>query len=400
MTVATVAALVWANWPGTRSYFSTWLSVAPWSSPVGLHLTVRDWVNEALMLAFFALIGLEIRREFTAGELRSARRALVPVVAALVGMAVPAVIYTAVVAGGVGARGWGIPMATDVAFALGALALIGGTTLRVRVFLMTLAVADDIASIVVLVVFYSHDTRLAWLAGALGALGALTVVWIARVRAGWLRVVLGAAAWWAMLHAGVEAAVIGVALGAFLPARRPARSELRATPAGSAARATSAGSAVRATSAGSAVRAKPSAASPTVRAWVHRLEPVVNMAVLPVFALANTGLSFAGSGLGSGASLRVFAAVVAARLIGKPLGITVATLVTMHVNPDVYQPPIVTRSLVGVGAVASIGFTVPLLIIQTALPVGPLATAATAGLLAGSVLGAGAGLIVLRGGAS
>ncbi|MHB1785261.1 MAG: Na+/H+ antiporter NhaA [Acidimicrobiales bacterium] len=367
LTLAAVGALAWANWPGNHSYLDLWMKVAPWSRPLGLDFTVRDWVNQGLLLGFFALIGLEIRREITAGELRSLRRAIVPVVAAMAGMATPALIYALGVAGGPGARGWGIPMATDVAFALGALALIGGTSARARVFLMTLAVADDIGSVIVLVVVYGRHTRFGWLMVGLLALTGLVIFWVRWRRFGWLRLLLVGVAWWAMLHAGVEAAVIGVTLGVFGPRRQsaPSSREPSAPPAG-------------------------------VRAWVIRLEPVVNVVILPVFALANVGIVLSGPGLASGPALRVFVAVVLARLIGKPLGITVATLVLVHFNKDIYQPRIVTRSLVGIGSVASIGFTVPLLIIQLALPTGPIATAATAGLLAASVLGAGAGAVILR----
>ncbi len=252
LSVACLGALVWANWPSSDSYADAWQAVAPWSHALGLDLSWRDWVNQGLMLGFFGMVGLEIRREVIAGELRSWRRASVPVLAALGGMAVPALLYVATTAGGPGAHGWGIPVATDVAFALGALALLGGGGWpRARVFLMTLAVADDIFSIVVLVVFYPGRIHAAWLGLAIGALVAMAGVAggvvLARRRPGrggaarpglarrgvgrvgravgdvaqrdngWLQLILGAVAWWALLHAGVEAAVVGVAVGALAP---------------------------------------------------------------------------------------------------------------------------------------------------------------------------------------
>jgi Na+/H+ antiporter NhaA len=362
--VAALVALAWANWPSS-SYTSTWRAEAPWSSALGLSLTWQDWINQGLLLVFFTVIGLEIRREITAGELRSVRRAAAPVVAALAGMAAPALIFVAAVNGGPGAGAWGVPMATDVAFALGALALIGSGSGRTRVFLMTLAVADDVASIVVLLVFYSHRTNLGWLVAGLGILAVVTVAWAGRWPVGPGRVLAALAAWWAMLHAGVEAAVVGVAVGTFGPHRTgPGRT--------------------------------PGWSRPGVRAWELRLEPAVNLVVLPLFALANVGVRLDGSTFTDGPARRVFLAVLAARLLGKPLGITGGTRLVGRVAPDASQPRIDRRQLLGLSTVASVGFTVSLLIVTEALPVGPLADAATTGLLSASVLGAAGATLILR----
>ncbi len=365
LTIAAIAALVWANFPGdASSYPSSWNNVAS-VAPLGLHMTVRDWVNQTLLLAFFAVVGLEIRRELTAGELRTVRRAAVPVVAGLTGMAVPALLFVACVAGGRGAGAWGVPMATDVAFALGALALVGTGSARGRVFLMTLAVADDIGSIVVLVVFYSHRTRGLWLAAGLGVLVLLVVVWRRRLRAGPGRAALGLVVWWCMLHAGVDAAVVGVAIGAFGPRRRRAE-------------------------------AGPGYGAPRVRRWLARIEAPVNVIVLPLFALANAGIRIDGSTFRDSAAVRIFAAVVVARVAGKPLGIVAGAVATRRLLPEATQPHVPGRARFGIGAVASIGFTVPLLIIARALPPGPLTVAATAGLLVSSVLGVALGGVLLR----
>lgn len=371
LAAAAAAALVWANWSGP-SYHSVWYRPAPWSAPLGVPLSVQGWVNQALLLGFFALVGLEIRREVKAGELSSRRRAVTPVLAAAGGMAVPALIYTAIVAGGPAAGAWGVPMATDVAFALGALALIGGVSARARVFLMTLAVADDIFSIVILVAVYSHHTRAAWLVGGVAALAALGALW------GWgpgslpgmagLRAALAVVAWWALLKAGVEAAVVGAAMGAFIPGRRPLHRDGRGQ------------------------------GGPQVRRWVRRLEAAVNVGILPVFALANVGVPLGGGWTANGAAWRILAAVAVARLVGKPLGIFLTTMGVTRLYPDVYQPRIVRRGLLGVGAVASVGFTVPLLIVRTDLGTSSLATAAVVGLLLGSVLGAATSTAILHSG--
>ena len=177
MTLATLIALVWANIAGD-SYRRFWSHVI---AVPGLRLSAQEWVNQGLMVAFFVLVGLEIRREIAGGELRSWRRASAPVAAALGGMLVPAALYAVVLHGRVGSRGWGIPMATDVAFALGALALISrGASTRLRVFLLTLAVADDVLSIAVLVCFYTGDVRVWSLVGAIAGLVAMTAVFASR----------------------------------------------------------------------------------------------------------------------------------------------------------------------------------------------------------------------------
>jgi len=377
LALGTVGALAWANWPGS-SYRHAWGTVAPWSSSLGLRLTLRDWVDQGLLLVFFLLVGLEIRREATAGELASWRRAALPVMAALSGMLVPAGIYAAVTAGSPAARGWGIPMATDVAFALGALALVGARSMpRLRVFLMTLAVADDIFSVVVLVCFYSAGVRAAWLVAALLVL-AVTVVLRLRVdRAGPLVVALGAAAWLALLHAGVEAAVVGVAVGLLAPpVHRPHRAPARRA------------------------RFAHVVAGTGARRWELRLGPWVNVVILPVFALANAGVALSGSGLGTAQGLRVFAAVVVARVAGKPLGIAAARWATARLQTDGASSPVRGRALVGLGATASVGFTIPLLVVRAAFQDGPLASGAIAGLLAASVLGWALALAVLRDGAA
>ncbi len=363
MTVATAAAVLWANLTAD-SYRDFWRrSIAV----PGLRLSAQEWVNQGLMVAFFIIVGLEIRREIAGGELRSWGHAAVPVGAALGGMAVPAVVYAVVLHGRAGSRGWGIPMATDVAFALGALALVATrASARLRVFLLTLAVADDLASIAVLVCFYSRDVRLWSLVAAVACLGAMAAVHASRAHSSGLLAVLAALAWWALVHAGVEASVVGVAVGLLAPpfAGR-GRGDRRAERRG-------------------------------VRSWEHHLEPWVNALVLPVFALANVGVTFAGSRLFSRGALGVFVAVLIARVIGKPLGIAgTAWAMTrgpvshdrMHLRP---------RDRVGVGTLAGVGFTVPLLIVHATLPAGPLVAAATCALLAGSVLGVIGGAIVLR----
>ncbi|MCU4186087.1 Na+/H+ antiporter NhaA [Acidiferrimicrobium sp. IK] len=356
LLLAAVAALVWANWPSS-GYSRFWTA-----HHEALNLSLRDWANQGLLVAFFAVVGLEIRREVIAGELKTLRRAVVPVVAALAGMTVPALLYTVVIAGGAGSGGWGIPTATDVAFAVAALTVVGNVGGRARMFLLTLAVADDLVAIVILVVAYNQGVKLGWLLAGAGSLGLLVGVWWTRAPVGALRVALAAVAWWSMLHAGVEACVVGAALGAWGPRRRPADGGY----------------------------------NPKVRRWEQRVQPLVNTVVLPVFALANIGIVLSGNLFAGADATRIFVAVVVARVLGKPLGIVAGTALGRRATRQPDAPRVSSRHLLGTGAVAGIGFTVPLLIIAAALPAGPEATAATAGLLTGSVLSVGAAASAVR----
>ncbi len=356
LTVGSVAALVWANVDGS-AYAHVWRTVPSWLAFADLHFTARQWVNDGLMTLFFVGIGLEIRREARAGELRSWDRAAAPMVAAVVGMAVPALLYGVVAHGTAGGHGWGIPMATDVAFSLGALALLAPrASLRLRVFLMTLGVADDILSILVLIAVYSAEVK-----GGYVAAGVLCLVAMALLRASprmpvVAAIVLGVAAWWAFGRGGVEAAVTGVAVGLFgLASPVPPADVPHAGP----------------------------------RAWEQRLTPVVNLLALPVFALANAGVDIAHADLSSGAALTVFVAVLVGRVVGKPLGVWLGTTLV----PSRFALPAEHRSAartrLGLGTVASVGFTVSLLIARVAFGDGRLADSATAALLLSTVVAVG-----------
>lgn len=436
ITLGALAGLVWAN-ALPLNYLHSWSARAPWSAAVGLVLSWRGWVNQGLLLVFFAVIGLEIRRELTVGELHSPRRAAVPVLAALGGMTLPALIYATLNPGGVAARAWGVPMATDAAFALGALALVGSPSTRARVFLMTLAVADDIGSIIVLVLFYGTAFHPVWASLDAGCVVAMAALWALRPESWELaashprlrsafraaRLALGAGAWWAALHAGIEASVLGVAIGAFVPARRAPRSTGAARTGAARTAGSAGGTAGSAAGAGGPPGAGggaaagggdysrvvgrsgphlpvPRGASASkqvgVRRWELRFSAISNTAVLPLFAVANVGVSLSGAHLGSAAPRAVFVAVLVARVVGKPVGITVAALATRRVASGSLAPRLSRISLLGVGSVASIGFTVPLLVIRAALPAGPLAASATLALLAGSIVGAALGAGTLK----
>jgi Na+:H+ antiporter, NhaA family len=354
LVVATVAALVWANVDGA-AYARTWATVPSWLGFSHLHFTAREWVNEALMTLFFVVIGLEIRRETTAGELGSWPRAAGPVIAAVAGVAVPAIVYLAIVHDGPGGHGWGIPMATDVAFSLGALALVASSrSLRLRIFLMTLGVADDILSILILVLAYSTAVDPTYVAVGVGCLVVMVLVRTFVAPAGAVALVFGAVAWWTFGRGGVEAAVVGVVVGiAGLASPSPPPQSQQSGP----------------------------------RAWEQRLNPIVSLVVLPVFALANTGVDVAHLDLSSSTALSVFVAVLGARVIGKPAGVWLGTtlLPSRYVSSLGDRPP--ARIRLGLGTAASVGFTVSLLIASVAFGESALADAATAALLVGTLVG-------------
>jgi len=257
-----------------------------WSADV-VGLDLRHWVNDGLMSLYFLVVGLEIKRELVAGELRDRRRAALPVVAAVGGMVVPALVYLAINAGGRGGPGWGVPMATDIAFALGVVALLGRRLPRtMRLFLLTMAVVDDLGSLVVIAIFYPSSVRWAPLVGAVAAVA--VVVMLRRLRVSHMMpyLIAGAGMWLAVHQAGVQAATTGALLGLLAPAGR---------------------------------------SHPVVERLEELLHPWASYAVAPLFALANAGIPLGGAVLGRAAVSRVTIGVVVARLAGKAAGITAAS---------------------------------------------------------------------------
>ena len=362
LVIAVGVALVWANGPWAHTYASVWLHPTGLGHPAFAGLTtVRDWVNSGLMAVFFLVVGLEIGRERRHGDLSDGRTAVVPVAGALGGMLGAGLVYALVNHGGPGASGWGIPMATDIAFALGALALLGRhVPAGLRVFLLTLAVADDIGSVVVLAVFYSARTSAPALVGA-AVLAVGLVVLRRTVRLTTAVVLTAGAVLWVLLAAGgVEPALAGVVAGLLVPARPDATGR-----------------------------------EPAER-LERRIAPWSAFAVLPVFAVANAGITFHAQMLAAPGSTAVFAGVALARVLGKIGGITVACLVVVRAGLGRLPDPVRWRHLVGGSAVAGIGFTVPLLIAELAFVDRPhLVSAAELGLFAGSAVAFAVGAAIL-----
>jgi NhaA family Na+:H+ antiporter len=393
LLAATVVALGWANSPWSASYAELWSSRAGVSlAGHSLVLDLRHWVNDGLMTLFFFVIGLEIKQELVSGQLASARAAAIPAIGALGGMVVPAAVYVAFNAGGPGADGWAIPMATDVAFALGVLALLGRRVPPgLKVVLLALAIVDDIGSIAVIAAFYTSDLDPAWLAATAAGLGAVALLRNRGVRYMPLYAALGMAVWFATHESGVHATIAGVALGLLTPAR-PLMPEVDADRvAGELSADTSVSAAeVRAIS----FRIRESV--PVAERLQDLLHPWTSFVVVPLFALANAGVEVSSSALADAATSPVTLGVVAGLVAGKTAGVAGAVALGRRLGLGVLPPGVTMRHVVGMGGLAGIGFTVSLFVTGLAFADGALADQAKLGILAGSALAAAVGAVVLR----
>ncbi|HEX3433657.1 MAG TPA: Na+/H+ antiporter NhaA [Solirubrobacteraceae bacterium] len=356
---ATIVALLWSNSPWSDTYESVWttkLSISLGGG--GIATDLRHWVNEGLMTFFFLVVGLEAKREFDMGELRERRRLAVPVLAALGGMAVPVGIFLLFNAGGAGAHGWGAAMSTDTAFALGALALLTPrVATRLRVFLLTLAVVDDLGALVVIATAYTKHLSLTALAVAAGLLLVLLAL---RFAPPWRRqasVIAGVALWIAMFKSGIDPVIAGLIAGLATSASPPAREDLeRATELTRSFREQPTPELAR-----TAQRSVLSAVSLNERLQ-YALHPWTSYVVVPLFALANAGIHVTGSLLGDAVSSPITLGIFLGYVVGKPVGILGASWLASRPALHGPRPPISWPLLVGGGAVAGIGFTVSLLI--------------------------------------
>jgi Na+/H+ antiporter NhaA len=382
LLVATVVALLWANSPWPDSYDSVWTTeltfrLGDWS----LSADLREWVNDGLMTFFFLVVGLEAKRELDLGELRERSRLALPVVAALGGMVVPVAIYVALNADADGGRGWGAAMSTDTAFALGLLALAAprGST-RLRVFLLTLAVVDDLGALLVIATVYSEDVSMTALAIAVGLFGVLVALRYAPVGRSAAAAVVGVAIWVAMFKSGIHPTIAGLAIGLVTTAYPPSRADLEAAsesfrsfreqPTPELAR--------------TAQLSLTSAISANERLQ-YRLHPWTSYAIVPLFALANAGITFSADLLSAAAGSAVTLGIVLGYVVGKPLGIVGASWLATRRAFGRQRLPVSWPGLGGIGAVAGIGFTVSLLISSLAFE-GRLLDEAKIGILAGAIL--------------
>lgn len=393
LLVAALIALMWANSPWSSSYDSFWhtelvIDVGP------LHLaeSLQHWVNDGLMVIFFFVVGLEIKYELVNGDLRDPRTAALPIVAALGGMVVPAGIYFLIAGGGDGSSGWGIPMATDIAFAVGVLGLLGRRIpSAARLFLLTLAVVDDIGAIIVIAVFYTQDLSLTWLALAVGLLVVMVLMRLLRIWTMGAYVVVGVLLWFAMLQSGVHATLAGVAIGLITPATALLKEDVAR------------GFAQRAIADHhlnpdelDRLRFLLDESVPVVERLQSRLHPLSSYVVLPVFALANAGVGLGGGVLGESLDSVVALGIAAGLVIGKPVGITLACFIAIRLGLGRLPDRTTWPMIVGLGAVGGIGFTVSLFIAGLSFPGAELLTEeAKVGILGGSLVAAVVGVVLL-----
>lgn len=386
-------AMVAANSPWRDAWFSFWN--APLGVRVGPFAFERSllWVvNDGLMVIFFFVVGLEIRREVHQGELSTMRRAALPAFAALGGMVVPAALYLTVAGAPESRAGWGVPMATDIAFAVGILALLGPRAPpALRVLLLALAVIDDLGAIVVIALFYTSE--LSWSAALVGAVGfgAILLLQGFGVRSKWAYVPPAIVAWAGVYGFGVHPTIAGVLVGLMTPVRAwlgPAGFVEQVQQQLSVV--TGAASALSAHDlAGHLVlvdRARREAMSPA-ESLIEKLHPVVAWAIMPVFALANSGVSL-DAGPTSATSLQVTTAVVVGLVLGKPLGIILASWLATRLGMGSLPPGLGPRHLLVLGLVAGVGFTMSLFIAQLAFVDPSLLAAAKVGVLLASLLAA------------
>lgn len=384
LVVATAVALVWANvW--TTSYEELWhLPIGGRFGPWSLERPLHFWINDGVMTVFFFVVGLEIRREIFEGELASLRKSALPLAAALGGMLVPAAIFAGLNLGRAGAAGWAVPMATDIAFAVGVLTLLGShVTPALRVLLLALAVIDDIGAIVVIAIFYSGGISPSGL--ALVAVGGAAVLAMraAGARAPLLYVAPGVVVWAGFLVTGIHPTIAGVMLGLLtpvLPWFGP--SGFAATTQAQLEQLPDADRHALLASLDQINRARREAVSPTER-LIHALHPWVAFAVMPIFALANAGVVLGGARV-SGDYLWLLVGIAAGLVVGKPLGIVAASLGAARLGIATRSDDVTKSGILLVGLVGGIGFTMSLFIAQLAFRPGALLDTAKLAILVGS----------------
>jgi NhaA family Na+:H+ antiporter len=394
LMVATALALFLANSRWAHDFEALWHTSIGFS--IGGHAFERSlhfWINDGLMTIFFFVVGLEIRREIFEGELQTFRRAALPLAAALGGMVIPAVIYAALNAGKAGSAGWAIPMATDIAFAVGVLTLLGSRVPNTwRVLLLALAVIDDIGAIVVIAVFFSSGIELYGFGiAAIGLAGAIAMR-TAGVRTTLLYVVPGVFVWAGMYIGGIHPTLAGVILGLVTPVlpwfgpsgfAETTRAQLENLDVQNRHAVLESLDAINA--------ARKEAVSPVER-LIHALHPWVAFVIMPVFALANAGVAFGGAEL-SGDGLWIFIGIVAGLALGKPIGIAGAALLASRVGIATRPPEMRTGGIALVGIVGGIGFTMSLFIAQLAFKDRVMLDTAKLGILVGSATAMVTGLV-------
>jgi len=391
LLIATLVAIVWANSPWAETYEEFWsLPLEIGIGDVQVSATMHQFVNDAIMTLFFFVVGLEVKREFTIGELTDRSRAIVPVLAAVAGLVVPALIFIAIALPTGNAHAWGVVISTDTAFLVGALAIIGPKfPWRVRTFLLTLAVVDDIGALLAIAVFYSSGFHPVPIAAAVVLMVALALVRFMRAGRGISYAVLGALLWVALAEAGIHPTLAGVAVALLIPVFPPRRSQVERT-----AELTQAFRESPNTSYAAAVtrslRESLSINDRLQSAW----GPYISFLVLPLFALANAGVHLDGATLSAALTSPITCGVIAGLVVGKFVGITGATALVRAVGLGRLAPGLGMPRIAGGAALSGIGFTISLFIIPIALDDPETQDLARVGVLAASVIAFALGWLI------
>ena len=405
LLASAVVALVWANSPWSDTYYDFWhTEIAFEVGAFHISYDLSHWINDGIMVIFFFVVGLEIKRELIVGELSSVRQAALPMIAAVGGMAVPALIYTAFNFNSEGAVGWGIPMATDIAFALGILALVGSRVpLALKAFLVAVAIVDDIGAVLVIALFYTEEISMISLLSGIGIFGLLVAFNRVGIRHPLPYVITGVFLWFAFLQSGVHATIAGILLASTIPARsntdageflengRKILNEYR--------------------DAGYLGEEVPSQQGRQValqhmekviaQAWMplqrleHTLHPWIAFGIVPLFALANAGVTI-GSNFGAHLFDSVSLGIILGLVIGKQVGITFAAWLAVRLGWGSLPKGVTWPQMYAVGWLAGIGFTMSLFISGLAFGKGDLLSVSKIGILTGSIISGSVGYMLVR----
>ncbi len=396
LVIATLFALAMANTFLYEIYTSFWnlkltVGIGDWA----LSYPLWYWVNDGLMTVFFFLVGLEIKRELVLGELRDIRSIVAPSVAALGGAVVPAVIFLLILGDQPGQHGWAIPVATDIAFVVGALALLGKRVPHgLKVFILTLAIVDDIIAVLIIAMFYSSQISFAWLAAAVAGFATVLVMNRLGVRVVVGYLIIGSAIWLCTLKSGIHPTISGVALGLLTPAMphmsKAKLKESLSRAVGAIGRESSAGESVKLGEVIGEVNFVTRESLPPLERLETAVHPWAAFVIMPIFALANAGVPFSGDAISSPIAI----AVALGLMLGKPLGITLSLFLVVKTRLGEIPGGSNWGAVVGAGCLAGIGFTMSLFVASLSLD-GTLLLGAKAGILVGSGLSAAMGLTIL-----
>jgi NhaA family Na+:H+ antiporter len=402
LVLAVACALVWANWPFSDSYARFWhADVSLDVSVITLTGSLQHWVNDGLMVLFFFVVGLEIKRELVMGELSGRARAALPAAAALGGMLAPALIYLSLNPTGSARDGWGVVIATDIAFAVGVLALLSRyVPHQARVFLLAIAIFDDIGAVAVIAIFFTDDLSLRAIVVAASVLALIIAARQAGIANLAVYFIAGAVLWAAVYESGIHPTLAGVVLAALAPVR-PLMDQRRFLESGSdlMARYRQAVHDGDAEEAGVIVGQLEQAAQDT-EAPLERLErllhPLSSFLVVPIFVLANAGIDIKGSTFGDAFTTSMGAGVLLGLVLGKPLGIAIATLLATRLGLGALPNGVRMRDVIGVGMLAGIGFTVSIFVTNLAYDSAGRIELAKAAIFLAFIISSVAGFLFLR----